>query len=196
MNQRLQQQLRFIVEADKLKQVIRHNLLHDESRRENVAEHTWHSTLSALLLSEYSAVSIDLFQVLKLITIHDLVEIYAGDTFFFDEAGYTDKYERELKSLDTLCELLPTDQGEQLRAWWHEFEVAETPEGLFANAIDKLMPVLLNSSNSGQSWRKNGITASQVQEKLSIINKAAPQLGQLLTELIEKAIAEGSLINR
>lgn len=82
MNQRLQQQLQFIIEADKLKQVIRHNLLHDESRRENVAEHTWHSTLSVLLLSEYSAVSIDLFQVLKLITIHDLVEIYAGDTFF------------------------------------------------------------------------------------------------------------------
>ena len=143
-------QRQIIYEIDKLKSITRRNYLQDESRLENTAEHTWHSIMMALIFAEYSKPEVDLFHVLKLIAVHDIVEIYAGDTFFYDEEANKGKYERETVALDKISDLLPSDQKSEVKDLWLEFETQTSVHAEFANAIDQLMPVLLNVSNSGK----------------------------------------------
>lgn len=195
MTTRLQQQLNFILEADKLKSVIRRNFLIDDSRRENTAEHSWHTILVAQLLYEYAEnkQELDLLQIVKMITIHDLVEIYAGDTFIFDEKSNKNKFNRENQAAKKLFELLPYDQGKEFYDLWLEFEKEETPNAIFASAIDKLMPVLLNTYSTGTSWREAGITSEQVFRTLKIIEKASPTLWKLLHDLVNISLQKGSL---
>ncbi|MDD3787955.1 MAG: HD domain-containing protein [Petrimonas sp.] len=195
MDERLQQQIDFILEADKLKNIIRRNFLTDESRRENTAEHTWHSILLAQIFFEYADKKneLDLLHILKMITVHDLVEIYAGDTFIFDEKGYEDKFDRENDAAKKLFALLPPDQGEIYYRLWLEFENEQTPEAVYAASIDKIMPVMLNTYSNGTSWREAGITAAQVVETLQVVQKGPYKVWELLHQLVGQSLEKGNL---
>ncbi len=187
MDERIQQQLNFILEADKLKNVIRRNFLIDDSRRENVAEHSWHSILLAQLFFEYAENKdeLDLLHIVKMITIHDIVEIYAGDTFMFDEEGYLDKFERENDAAKKIFGLLPPDQGKEMYDLWLEFEQEDTPNAIYACAIDKIMPVMLNTFSNGTSWREASITPENIFKTLKIIEKGPKKVRELLNELVQ-----------
>jgi len=195
MEKRLKQQINFILEADKLKQVIRRNWLTDDSRRENTAEHTWHSILAAMLFFEYAdnKEELDLLQIIRMITLHDLVEIEAGDTFIFDEEANRNKFDRENQAAKKLFKLLPYDQGKEYYELWLEFEKEETPNAIFAAAIDKIMPVLLNTYSNGTSWREAGITSERLFGTLQSIEKGPATIRELLTDLVNKAREKGNL---
>ena len=195
MEKRLRQQIDFILEADKLKQVIRRNWLADDSRRENTAEHTWHSILAAMLFFEYAdnKEELELLQIIRMITLHDLVEIEAGDTFIFDEVANKDKFNRENQAAKKLFTKLPYDQGKEYYNLWLEFEKEETPNAIFAAAVDKIMPVLLNTYSNGTSWREAGITGERVYETLRSVEKGPAKIRELLSELVEKAREKGNL---
>lgn len=195
MNERLQQQLNFILETDKLKNVIRRNFLVDDSRRENVAEHSWHTILLAQVMFEYAENKheLDLLHILRLITIHDLVEIYAGDTFMFDETGNKNKFNRENQAAKKIFLKLPYEQGKQMYELWLEFEKAETPNAVYAYAMDKVMPVILNTFSNGTSWREANITAEQVLKTLKTVEKGPQKIWELLNELVEISKQKGHL---
>jgi putative hydrolase of HD superfamily len=191
---RLEQQIGFIREADKLKTIHRQTLLTDASRRENDAEHSWHLALMALLLSEYAnGRDLNLLHVVRMVLIHDLVEIDAGDTYCYDEAGYRDKTQRETAAARRIFNLLPPDQAAEIRALWDEFEAAETPESKFANALDRLQPLMHNVFTDGQMWKRHGIVKSQVVDRNRKIADGALDLWTFARELIEKAVNNGHL---
>ena len=160
--ERLKQQLAFIQEIDKEKTVFRQTYLADASRKENDAEHSWHMAVMAILLSEYSNEKIDVLKTVSMILVHDLVEIYAGDTYAYDTIGNNDKAEREIKAADKLFALLPEDQKDKMRALWDEFEAGETPEAKFAITMDRIQPLMLNNASGGRSWQEHGVKLSQV----------------------------------
>jgi putative hydrolase of HD superfamily len=175
--QRLKQQIAFIREVDKLKTIRRQTLLTDASRQENDAEHSWHLALMALVLAEYAGSDgIDLLHVLRMVLIHDLVEIDAGDTYCYDEAGYTDKTQRETAAAERIFNLLPPDQAAETRTLWDEFEASRTPEAKFANALDRLQPLMHNVFTQGRMWQKHGIVKSQVIDRNCRIADGAPDL--------------------
>ncbi|NLM72513.1 MAG: HD domain-containing protein [Clostridiaceae bacterium] len=193
-SERLKRQIEFICEVDKIKNIFRQSKIHDGSRRENDAEHSWHLALMAFLLYEYSKVpNIDLLKVMKMCLIHDIVEIDAGDTFCYDAKGNLDKLEREQKAADRLFSILPEDQGKELRALWEEFDAMETPEAKFAASMDRLQPVLLNYLNKGGTWQEHHITKDQVVKRNGHINNGAPELWDFVSDLLEDAIAKGYL---
>jgi len=191
--QRLEAQMTFLLEIDKLKRIVRRNELSDGSRRENTAEHSWHLVMFALTLSEHAAPGLNLGRAVTLCALHDLVEIDAGDTFFWDEKGYQDKEDRERAAAKRLFGMLPAPQASEFEALWEEFEEGSTPEALFANAVDRLAPVLLNSHSGGRSWRENGVTAAKIREKMTVIAQASPRLGRVLESLIANAEKKGFL---
>lgn len=191
---RLASQLAFLLEMDKLKLVVRRNELSDGSRRENTAEHSWHLVMLALTLVEHAAPGLDRERVLKLCALHDVVEIDAGDTFFWDAQGYQDKELRERAAAKRLFGLLPPDQTAEMEALWEEFEACQSPEAVYANAVDRLAPVLLNTHSGGRSWRENGITAEHVRSKMQVIAEASPRLGVALETLIATALKTGALV--
>jgi len=195
MERRVKQQIAFILEADKLKNVIRRNYLVDDSRRENTAEHTWHTTLMALLLFEYAEnrEELDLLHIIRMITIHDLVEIEAGDTFLFDEEANRNKFTRENQAAKKIFTLLPYDQGKEYYDLWLEFEKEETADAIFAASVDKIMPVLLNTRSKGTSWREAEITSDKVFDTLKIIGKGPKKIQYLLDELVSESLKKGNL---
>jgi acetyl esterase/lipase/5'-deoxynucleotidase YfbR-like HD superfamily hydrolase len=190
----LQARLDFLVEIDKLKLVVRRNELADASRRENTAEHSWHLVLFALTLADHAAPGIDLGRVVKLCALHDLVEIDAGDTFFWDAKGYQDKEARERAAAKRLFGMLPGDQATEFEALWEEFEACQTPEAVYANAVDRLAPVLLNSRSGGRSWRENAISGHQVLSKMTVIAEASPDLGRVLEAVVKASVEKGYLL--
>lgn len=193
-NERLERQIRFIAEVDKIKNIFRMTRIHDGSRRENDAEHSWHLALMAFLLGEYSKDSnIDLLKVMKMCIIHDIVEIDAGDTFCYDAKGNMDKLEREQKAAKRIFGLLPEDQGKELHSLWEEFDAMETPEAKFAAALDRLQPVLLNHLNKGGTWKEHHIPKAQVLNRNHHIEDGAPELWEFASSLIDDAIAKGYL---
>ena len=161
---RLQQQLAFILEADRLKQVIRRSYLVDASRLENSAEHSWHLALMALVLQEHANEEVSLLRVLQMVVIHDLVEIDCGDTYLFDDAAQAGKLAREELAAARLFGLLPPDQAAEFYALWQEFEARETADARFANALDRLIPLLHNYHSRGRSWQEHGIRSQQAAE--------------------------------
>ncbi len=162
MNQeRLLRQLEFIVEIDKLKQVLRQNVSIGSSKNENDAEHSWHLAVMALFLAEYSAKTIDLLRVMKMVLIHDLIEIDAGDTFCYDAKANEDKAEREERAAERLFNILPHDQAEELWSLWREFEEMKTPEACFSACLDLLQPLLLNYHTYGHTWTKPGVSSKK-----------------------------------
>ena len=190
---RLEQQIAFIVEIDRLKTILRQNYLADGSRRENTAEHSWHVTLMAMILNEHAAEPVDRARVLELLLVHDLVEIDAGDTFAYDSAGEQTKAAREQAAAERIFGLLPAAQAEQLRAAWDEYEASETPEARFALSLDRLMPMIHNSLTEGRAWQVNGVTADKVRHRAESISRGAPALGELAARLIESSVAAGFL---
>lgn len=185
----LEQQIRFIVEIDRLKTVMRQNYLVDGSRRENTAEHSWHVAMMAMVLSEHAATAIDTARVVELLLVHDLVEIDAGDTFAYDSAGHETKIAREQAAAERIFGLLPDVQATRLRTVWDEYEASETPEARFALALDRLMPMLHNALSEGRAWQANGVIASQVRRRAESITRGAPALGALAGDLIESSVA-------
>ena len=148
--ERLLKQIRFIVEIDKLKQVYRQNVVIGTSRNENDAEHSWHLAVMAVLLSEYAAErELDILRVIKMLVIHDLVEIDAGDTFCYDEKALEDKAYREQRAAERLFNILPSDQAREIMGLWREFEEMKTPEARFAACLDRIQPLILNYNTGG-----------------------------------------------
>ncbi|HEY7200283.1 MAG TPA: HD domain-containing protein [Candidatus Dormibacteraeota bacterium] len=188
---RVADQLRFLLEVDALKGVLRQTYVSDGSRRENSGEHSWHAALFALVLAEHAAEPVDASRVIAMLLVHDLVEVDAGDTFVYDEAGQATKAARELAAADRLFGLLPADQGPRLRALWEEFEAGVTADARFANAMDRLAPILLNFINDGRTWRQHGVTAGRVRARNANVGAAAPALGEVVASIIEDAMGRG-----
>ena len=190
---RLAEQIQFLLEIDKLKSVARQSYLLDGSRHENDAEHSWHLAVMAVLLAEHAAEPVDLGRVMKMVLIHDLVEIDAGDTFAYDEEGHADKPEREQRAADRIFALLPDGQARELRALWDEFEARQTPDSRFAAALDRLQPQLCNYHTQGRTWREHGVTADRVLERNCHMGEGAPALWEYAQQLIQDAVAKGCL---
>ena len=160
--ERIEKQFEFLKEIDKEKNIFRQTYLADGMRKENDAEHAWHMALFVMVLSEYANEDIDVLKTMKIVLIHDLIEIYAGDTYAYDSKGNESKRGRELAAADRLFNILPKDQAEEFRALWDEFEENITPEARFANTMDKIQPLMLNNASAGRSWEEHGVHASQV----------------------------------
>lgn len=194
VNARLEQQIQFIKEIDKLKQIFRQNIVIGTERNENDAEHSWHLAMMAILFSEYSTdKNIDILKVVKMVLIHDLVEIDAGDTFCYDEKGYEDKDEREQKAAQKLFSLLPSDQAKDIWDLWNEFEQLNTPESRFAAGIDRFQPLILNYNTSGHTWQKPGITSAKVLKRNELLEENAPLLWEYAKAMVENSIQKGFL---
>lgn len=191
--QRLQQQIAFILEIDKLKSILRQSYLVNGERRENTAEHSWHLAMMALMLSEHANEPVDLIQVVKMVLIHDIVEIDAGDTFAYDERGNLDKREREEASAERIFGLLPADQQSEIRELWEEFEAEETADAKFATSLDRLMPLLHNYHTQGVSWQKHGIRQEQVLKRNGCIDAGSNTLWRYAEEIIQDAVQKGYL---
>ena len=192
-SERLVQQIEFVLEIDKLKQIIRRSYLISGERRENTAEHSWHLAMLALILVEHANEPVDLLRVLKMVLVHDIVEIDAGDTFVFDTVGIQDKAVREEEAAERLFDLLPGDQAGELRQLWEEFEARETAEAHFANAVDRLIPLLLNYQSGGRTWQENGVTSDRIEWIHGRIGAGSRTLAELSRKVIETAVAEGIL---
>ncbi|NLN65385.1 MAG: HD domain-containing protein [Clostridiaceae bacterium] len=193
---RLKQQIEFIVELDKLKTVFRQSLLTNKSRYENDAEHSWHLAVMAFLLAEHTKEKVDLLKVMKMVLIHDVVEIDAGDTYCYDEKAKLDKQEREEKCADRIFNLLPEEQAKEMFALWEEFEAMETPEAKYAAALDRIQPVLLNHASEGRSWKEHGIYVDQVLERNQSIKHSSDKLWSYVKGLLEDAVDKGYLKKR
>ena len=188
---RLRAQLEFIAEADKLKTILRASPLAAADRRENDAEHSWHLALMVLLLAEYADEPIDVGHAIKLVIIHDMVEIYAGDSPVFDPAAIVDQVEREIAAAERLFTMLPPDQAAEIRALWDEFEAAQTPEARFCKAMDRLEPMLLNWLNRGGTWSMPGATESRVRAREAGVVAASTTLGEATDAIVRAGLAKG-----
>jgi len=191
IDERLKQQLEFLIEADKLKQILRRTVLTDGSRRENDAEHSWHFALFAMILREYAAEEIDMRRVLEMAMIHDMVEIYAGDTFAYDVSANQTKLEREMQAADKLFSLLPEDQAKTYRALWEEYDAEETPDACFAASLDRLQPLIHNYLTGGHTWKLGDVKPAQTYKRVAPLEKAAPQLWEVADQIIQDSIKKG-----
>lgn len=193
MSERLKKQIEFIVEIDKLKYIMRQTELINTSRRENDAEHSWHLAVMAMLLSEYANEEVDVLKVMKMVLIHDLVEIDAGDTFCYDVKGNEDKAEREQKAADRIFNILPKDQANEIRSLWDEFEEMKTAEAKFAAALDRMQPLIHNYMTEGGSWKRHNIRKEQVMKRAKPISAGSNELWNFIEEIIEDSINKGYL---
>ncbi|MRI33030.1 hydrolase [Endozoicomonas sp. OPT23] len=190
----LNQQLDFILELDKLKAIQRKARIKcDDNRYENSAEHSWHIALTAQLLADYAEEPIDIQRVTTMLLIHDVVEIDAGDTFAFDNEGLAEQEEKEQIAADRLFGLLPAEQAKEYRTLWQEFEDAETTDGRFAKAIDRILPLLQNMRNNGGSWAEHTVSRAQVINRNQYLEGLAPKLWEFAVEQIDLATANGWL---
>jgi putative hydrolase of HD superfamily len=183
--------LRFVLEADALKTILRRNSITDGSRRENTAEHSWHLALMALVLAPYSGEQVEVARVVELLLVHDIVEIDAGDTFVYDTSAAAQKEKLEQQAADRLFSIVPGDDGRRLRARWDEYEARETPEARFAHSIDRLSPLLLNHANHGELWQEYGITIDRVLETNAKIADGSPELWGAARAVLDDATAQG-----
>jgi putative hydrolase of HD superfamily len=188
---RLTRQIAFIVELDKLKHVLRQTTLTDSSRQENSAEHSWHLALMATLLAEYADQPVDVGRVIKMVLLHDVVEIDAGDTFCYDAQGVLDQAAREQRAADRLFGLLPEDQQQEFLALWQEFEARATAEARFAAALDRLQPLLQNLHTQGGTWARHGITLAQVKKRMAPVPEISTSLGEYMTAALDEAVSRG-----
>ena len=190
---RLDAQLRFIREVDRLKSVLRRSQLMDESRRENSAEHSWHIALMAVVMAEHADTPVDVLHVVKMLLIHDIVEIDAGDTYAYDMDGRQDQHEREAVAARRIFGLLPADQSEEFYALWEEFEAKTSPEARLANAVDRLMPLMHNVANRGETWQAHGVARPAVEARMAPIAAGSSALWDVAVALMDDAVAEGYL---
>lgn len=194
--ERFAKQIEFIAEIDKLKHVVRQSKLTDCSRQENDSEHSWHIATMALVLSEYSnELEISLLKVIKMLLIHDLVEIDAGDTFLYDEEGNSDRDKREKEAAARIFGLLPIDQAKELTEIWEEFEAMSTAEAKFARALDHLQPLILSYHNKGWSWKTHKVVKSQILESKEPMKEGSKELWEYAKTLLLRAVEDGFLVD-
>ena len=192
--ERLRRQIAFITEVDKLKEVFRQTIVTQSRRPENSAEHSWHFALMIIVLAEHSNHQpLDVLRILKMVLIHDLVEIDAGDTFAYDTAGMATQHERETRAAERIFPLLPSDQAAEYRALWDEFEAKETPESRYAYALDRLQPIMLNTHTEGAAWNKHGVTADRVYARNAAIAHGSAPLWEYAQSIIAEAVRAGHL---
>ncbi|AMG31493.1 HD domain-containing protein [Grimontia hollisae] len=192
--ERLEKQLALIVEIDQLKAVLRRTRVKsDGARLENSAEHSWQVALMALLLEEHANEPVDVAKVVKMLLIHDVVEIDAGDTFVYDLEAAKQQHQKELKAAERIFGMLPDDQRETLMALWLEFEEGETPEARYGKALDRMLPMLLNYHSEGQSWKEHGVRYEQALTVNSKIEKGSALLWQKVQAMLSEAAEKGWL---
>ncbi len=193
-NTRFTQQIAFLLELDKLKNIYRQTYVLHEDRTENDAEHSFHLAIMAAVLAEHANTPVDVLHVMKMVLVHDVVEIDAGDTYCYDAKGNEDKAQREQKAADRLFALLPEDQEKEFRGLWEEFEEKATPEAKFANALDRIQPMLLNYKKGGISWMKHGIAEEQVRNRnIPTVSAGSDTIGEFAEEIIRAAKDAGYL---
>ncbi len=190
-----EKQISFIMELDKIKKIGRQTYLSDVSRKENDAEHSWHLALMAFVLADYANEKIDVLKTVKMVLLHDVIEIDAGDTYAYDTEGNKTKRERELKAADRIFGLLPKEQAEEYRGLWDEFEEMETAEAKFANTLDKVQPLFLNDASGGKSWEEHGVRKNQVLARNERTHEGSEKLWAYAKSLIEKNVKAGKLID-
>ena len=190
---RLEQQIAFILEIDKVKNIFRQTPLSDGNRKENDAEHSWHIALMANLLKEHVEDEVDVLKVMTMVLLHDLVEIDAGDTYAYDSVGMQSKREREVKAADRIFGLLPEDQGAYFRALWDEFEAYETADAKYAHLLDNFQPMLLNDASDGVSWREHEVKKSQIYKRNERIEETSKVIWEKMQEVVAKNIALGNV---
>ena len=194
--ERLEKQLAFIREIDKEKMIKRQNYITDCETREDDAQHAWHMAIMTLLLKEYANEDIDVLKTVTMLLIHDLVEVYAGDTYAYDEEGKKTQAEREAKAADKLYGLLPEDQGDYLKNLWYEFEEQKTQEARFARTMDCFQPLILNDATDGRAWKEHGVKRSQVLKRNERVRLGSEQIWEYEKEnLIEKNVRNGNIID-
>jgi putative hydrolase of HD superfamily len=192
---RLEEQMKFIIEVDKLKSIVRQNYLCDGSRKEDDADHSWHLALMCVILSEYANEKIDVLKTVTMVLLHDLVEIDAGDTYAYDPASHETKKMREMTAAQRIFNLLPKDQATWLRSLWDEFEEGRTPEAKFAITLDHIQPILLNSESGGKSWREHGVKLSQILKRNETTHEGSEALWEYVKKLIFKNIKTEAIID-
>lgn len=193
-NQRLDKQFQFLLEIDKEKKINRQTYLSDVSRKENDAEHAWHAAVMTILLSEYANEEIDVLKTVRMILLHDVVEIDAGDTYAYDENGKKTQREREERAAERIYGILPKDQKQKLLELWEEFEEAKTPEARFAHAMDNLQPLMLNDATNGRSWVEHGVELSQVLARNAHTADASMKLWEYAKQnWIDRNVEKGTL---
>lgn len=192
---RLEKQLQFILEIDKVKKIIRQTPLSDASRKENDAEHSWHIALMAYLLQEYAEEPVEVSKVMLMVLIHDLVEIDAGDTYAYDEEGAKTKDERERKAADHIFGMLPEDQGMYLKVLWEEFEAYETAEAKYAHLLDNFQPLLLNDAAGGISWTEHQVKKSQIYKRNEKVEETSATIWKCMQDKIDKHIQAGHVLD-
>ncbi|WP_407405013.1 HD family hydrolase [Chryseobacterium sp.] len=193
---KISKEIEFIIAVDALKNVNRRNYNADDSRRENTAEHSWQIIILAQILYPYAKnkENVDLLRVIRMLSIHDLVEIEAGDTFLFDEVGMIGKFEREKKSAQNIFGKLNEPLRSDFYNLWLEFEEESTPDAIFACAIDRIMPFILNSKTSGKSWTEAGVTEKQIRNMLeNAITRASDEMGEAFRLLLDENIFNGKV---
>lgn len=193
MKERLSKQIAFMLELDKMKNLYRQTYVLHEDRKENDAEHSWHIAILAFMLAEYSNQPVDVFKVMKMVLLHDVVEIDAGDTFCYDAEGYKSKAEREEKAAQRIFGLLPNDQKDEYYSLWREFEDSETADARFAAVLDRIQPLLLNYTRNGISWKEHDIKMEQVLDRNKEYFKDSEELGELIQFIINDAHEKGFL---
>ncbi|HZK33579.1 MAG TPA: HD domain-containing protein [Tissierellaceae bacterium] len=191
VSERLKKDIDFIVEIDKMKTILRRTGVIGTNQREDDAQHSWHISIMAIILEEYANDEIDIFKVVKMLLIHDLVEIYAGDTFCYDVEGNNGKKERELKAADKIYGMLDKDKGKELRALWDEFEEMETPEALFAASMDRIQPMFSNYYNNGGTWKEYNVEKEDIYKRISPVEKSSDELWEFMKYIIGDAQNKG-----
>ncbi len=194
-NDRFKRQVEFLLEIDRLKHTLRQTLLLDRSRQENTVEHSWHIAVSAMLFAEHAAdVDVDLCRTIRMLLLHDIVEIDAGDTYCYDDLARGDQHDRERRAADRLFGILPDPQGDEFRALWDEFEAAETAEAQYAHAMDRFQAFLHNYATEGQMWRAHGIRKAQVLARMQRVERGAPFIWHYVQRLIDDAVQRGYML--
>lgn len=191
INVRFNKKLQFLILIDKMKSVYRQTLLADKSRRETDAEHSWHIAMMAMLFAEFAPEGVDKERVIKMCLVHDLVEIYAGDTFCYDEKAGEDKAEREMRAAQKLFSVLPAEDGEEIKGLWLEFEKQETPDAVFAASLDRFQPLINNFLTDGHTWRKGKVVRPQVEERAALIKKGLPIAWETVQKILDDAENKG-----
>ena len=192
-NIRLDQQLRFTAEIDKMTSILCRTMLVDGSRRENDAEHSWHIAVMALIFEEYATEPVNVSRAVKMCVVHDLIEIYAGDTFAYDVRGNADKAERESAAADKLFAQLPSEQGAEIRSLWEEFDAMQTPDAKYAACMDRLQPFLHNTLTDGHTWVESGTARQSVEKRMAIIKDFMPEVYKWVEKNLDNAVAQGWL---
>ena len=192
-NDRLDMQLKFTAEIDKMTSIYRRTLLVSGERRETDAEHSWHIAVMALLFKEYCIEEPDVEHAIKMLVVHDLVEVYAGDTFAYDDKGNASKEEREKEAADKLFSQIPPEQGTEIRSLWEEFDAAETVDAKYAACLDRLQPFLHNTLTEGHTWREGHTRREQVEKRMKIIKDFMPAVYEWVDKNLDRGIEKGWL---